>query len=202
MTPSTRPDRRPSAARRPRHAVFALFAAALVVFALTITFGLRTETPTAPLPDPATIAAAVQQRAAASGPPSTADVAAPAPTAAVVPAAPEAPPPTTIQGSAPAASAPDEPVLGPRAPAEPESVAPGATTAPDPVPAPGEPAPPADDAAAETWMRHQFSQFLDQAGPPVATLSERQRDALFAEFLAWRRARGSADHAQPAQPGP
>ncbi len=74
-----------------------------------------------------------------------------------------------------------------------------ATIAPNPGPAPGEPAPP---AAGATWMRRLFGLFLDHAGSPFANLSEPQRDVLFAEFLVWRRTRASADHADPAQPGP
>ncbi len=86
----------------------------------------------------------------------------------------------------PTAPGPVRPTLGPRADLAPKAAAAAAAPrpprrpAPPPAPAPA----PTEDVAA---LRREFEAFLAQRAPAVAALSEREKDALFAEFLARHR---------------
>ncbi len=175
-----------SAARRRRRTVLGLLAAALVVLGITLALGLRTEIPATPV--------VTAHRRAAEPPPALAVPPSRVPEAA--PPSPEAPAPAAAEAPAEPESTPAAPVEG-AAPSVPDA----AGSAASPAPAPAAAKPPMDDAAFERWMRLRFGQFLDQAGPDIAALTEKQRNSLFAEFLAWRRAR-AADAKQGAAPKP
>ena len=109
------------------------------------------------------------------------------------------PPPTAPSPPASSAEAlPNKPVQTQAAQAAPASAPASMPTQQAPAvlqtPAPAE-------SESDARLRREFDVFLARTGQPAARLPEAQRAALLDEFLAWRRARGSADHEDLAQPG-
>jgi len=173
--------------------------------------------PATPAPAPPSVVESQPAEPAAPIVPEAAESEPAKPAPPIAPAAAESQPAEPATTAAPTA-AESEPARSPAptltARAEQQPIAPppppASVAAPPPAPAPAAPkasvAPLPPESAGvlppnEARLRREFDSFLANAGQSAAHLGETERAALFQEFLAWRRTRGSAEHDQAGQAG-
>ncbi len=96
-----------------------------------------------------------------------------------------------------APDAPSETAAPPKAASEPKPADPPSVPAQEPM----APAPDAPPDPSPEQLRRDFDAFLNRAGQDTASLAPARREALFAEYLAWR-ARATGDGSLPPTIGP